>query len=170
MSWNENKVFHSLSRDENKVSDSVSRGENIDVCPVWSLHGDFHTAVASRVPDHHSLIQQFVKHAHGCLSHTQVCLTSDIASLKTIGQCTSALVKVPGSLCQFIKDSRVRVRLTRRGRDTCRFLDSCFQHNSDRGFAVAVASDVQSQNQTRRQVVHTQHGCNQIVVCLEDFR
>ena len=66
------------------------------------------------------LSQQFVKDALGCLDHTLVCFTRDIAILKTTGQCTSAVVKVPESLCQFVEDFTIQVRPNRRSCGTCR--------------------------------------------------
>ena len=102
----------SVSRNENKVSLSVSRNKN----------GDFRVTVTSRAPDHYSHPQQFVKHALGCLDYTLVCFTRDIAILKTTGQCTSADVKVPESLCKFVEDFAIQVRPNRRSGDTCRSL------------------------------------------------
>ena len=64
--------------------------------------------------------QQFVRHALGCLNHTLVCFTSDVASLETLGQCTCAFMKVPESFCQFIENSTIRVWLTKHSRNTCR--------------------------------------------------
>ena len=42
------------ARIEGEALDMGSRNENIDVCSVWSQHGDFRVTVASRVPDHHA--------------------------------------------------------------------------------------------------------------------
>ena len=53
------------------------------------------------------LFHEFVVHVLGCLDRARVSLTSDITSMKAISQCTSALVKVPKSLCQLAKVSRV---------------------------------------------------------------
>ena len=103
---------------ESKISHSMSRDEGIVVHPVWPLHGDFHTAVASHVPDHRSPFPAILVHVLGCLDHAQGRLTSGIASMKAISQYTNALVKVPESLCQFIKVSRVCARLARCGHGT----------------------------------------------------
>ena len=56
-------------------------------------------------------LQQFEEHALGCLNHTLICFTGDVAGLLAIGQCISALVKVPESFRQFAESSLFRIRL-----------------------------------------------------------
>ena len=95
------------------------------------------------------LSKQLVEHVLGCT-----------ASMKANSQCTSALVKVPESLCQFIEVSRGPCLTHQVWSWHLLLSDSCFQCNSDRGFHVVDASNAQSQNQTRKRVVNTQLGRN----------
>ena len=100
------------------------------------------------------LFQQFVVQVHGCLEHFRVRLTSDIA--KAISQCTSALVEVPESLCQFIRVPKGLCSTRQVWSWHLLLSDSCFQHNSDRDFPLVVASNAQTRNQTRKRVANTQ--------------
>ena len=64
--------------------------------------------------------QQFEEHALGCLDHTLICFTGDIAGLQVIGQSTSAFVEVPESFRQFAESSLFRIRYHRNVRGTRR--------------------------------------------------
>ena len=44
-------------------------------------------------------------------SQSMIPSTRDVVILEKTGQCTCAVVKVPESLCQFVQDSAIRVRL-----------------------------------------------------------
>ena len=112
-------AYH-LSASAMQISHSVSRNENNDVCSMSSQYGDFHATVVSRALQIITRFsKQFEKHALGCLDHTLICLTSDIASLETTGQCTSAVMKVPESLYEFVEDFAIQVRPSRCSCGTC---------------------------------------------------
>ena len=88
--------------------------------------------------------------------------------LKTTGQCTGAVVKVPESLCQFVEDSATRVRLSRYSSGTCRSLFSKFvggvrsRRNLPHALLVT-ASNGLSLDRAQDHVVNTQLGLGRSV-------
>ena len=127
------QISHSVSLDVNKVSQCLGTGTRFltrcfgtrtsTFVLVRSQDGDFRVTVASRVPDHHAPLPAICETCI-CLPRSYSCLffTRDIANLKTTGQCTSAVVKVPESFCQFVEDFTIQVRPSRHSCGTCRSL------------------------------------------------
>ena len=167
------RFLNSVSRNENKVSLSLSRNNNIDVCSVWSQHGDFRVTVTSRIPYRHS-----PPHLAVSIILWSV-FTSDVAILKTTGQCTSAVVKVPESLCKFVENFAIQVCPSRRCCDTCRslfwqFVECDLSHRASPWAGDAELSACTALDRFQRPVTGSDTGASRehldvdtVVVCLE---
>ena len=111
-----------VSERKQSISTNVAEREHrclFRVVSAWKLSCD---CGVTRSRSSLASPSNFVKHALGCPDHSLVCFTTrDIAILKTTGQCTSAVVKVAESLCQFVEDFTIQVR-PRRSCGTCRSL------------------------------------------------